>query len=221
MLYAFYAFPVHFHAPSWLPIFTFNAEFCPPPEKIPVAIFFRDALSGTLAAALPPHRPQHLRPLGTLSECLFFSVYTRSTPVEHGRHSCLPIFGGGNAIHSILPENLGNSCCCGAYLLLVFLLPPPTSPGHKHSHVFLPARQKKTKTVPPPPSNFAFFCFLRGVPQYFSFQTPIAGSISLGHNCAFWMGQDFVPRPSGLPEAFLLRTAILPGMHLNPSDFRS
>ena len=120
----------------------------------------------------------------------FFSVYTRSTPVAHGGHSCLPIFGGGNAIPSSrskdLPKHAARGCLTPFWFSFLWApLPKRTF----QPVLFVPVRLfhwgalkgKKINHHHPPPKRRPRF------------------------------------RRKGVP----MRTAILPGMHLNPSDFRS
>ena len=82
----------------------------------------------------------------------FFSVYTRPTSVEHGRAHALPIFGGGNAIHSL---QFGKKPWPGgAYLQLGVPPPlaghlPPPGGGRSGPDLHYPPPEKKGAPVFP------------------------------------------------------------------------
>ena len=101
----------------------------------------------------------------TLSECLFFfGIYSFHLGGPRKTPGCLPIFGGGNAIHFLCHK------FCVKLALRACLSPTRKIASHLPCFGLPPALKVPTYAVP---------------------------------------AQD------------LLRTAILPGIHLNPSDFRS
>ena len=140
----------------------------------------------------------------------FFSVYTRPTSVELGRHSLSSNFWRRQRHPFLRPSKKKNAEPGAAAWLSPFYSSPRPD--------FL------LRSALPPLSRSV--CLLRlhcsSPPQATGYPvTALAPCRTAASGCAVGFPWLAAGAPSALGKGSLMRTAILPGMHLNPSDFRS
>ena len=137
----------------------------------------------------------------------FFSVYTRPTSVELGRHSLSSNFWRRQRHPFLRPSKKKKPNLVQRRGCLLFILPPG---------------QISCPDLPCPPSPGLFACFPCTAAQATGYPvTALAPCRTAASGCAVGFPWLAAGAPSALGKGSLMRTAILPGMHLNPSDFRS